>query len=72
MKQLPLAYLIVFLIAFAGIGLVVAFAKFIVYVFYGANFTWSNGDFWTVAKQGALLGTVLCVFLTVAHVRRKG
>jgi hypothetical protein len=71
MKRLLLAYLIIFLIAFVGIALVVAFAKFMVHVFYGANFTWSNEDFWTVVKQGALLGTVLCVFLTVAHVRRK-
>jgi hypothetical protein len=72
MKRLLLAYLIVFLISFVGIGLVVAFAKFMVHFSYGATFTWSNGDFWTVAKQGALLGTVLCVFLTLAHVRRKG
>lgn len=70
MKRLLFAYLKIFFIAFVGIALVVAFAKFAVHVFYGANFSWSNDDLWTVLKQGALLGTVLCVFLTVARLRR--
>jgi hypothetical protein len=72
MKRLLLAYLKIFLIAFAAIALVVAFAKFMVHIFYGASFTWGNDDLWTVLKQGAFFGAVLSVFLTVAHVRRKG
>ncbi|CAB3642250.1 hypothetical protein [Paraburkholderia rhynchosiae] len=72
MKRLLLAYLKIFLIAFAAIALVVAFANFVVHMFYGANFTLSSDDLRTVLKQGALLGTLFCVFATVAYVRRKG
>lgn len=70
MFRLIVLYLIAFSLSFLCFVAVKIFVMIFVVCFYGGGYLWTSDDTKFVLVNGALLGFVFCVFVTVVFVRR--
>jgi hypothetical protein len=64
-------YLAAFFISFVCFASIKVLGMTFVNYFYGGGFLWASNDTRFVLVNGALLGVVFCVFVTVVFVQRK-
>ncbi|CAB3748344.1 hypothetical protein BPA30113_07378 [Burkholderia paludis] len=71
MSRLVILYLAAFFLSFVCFVSIKAFVMIFVAYFYGGDFLWASNDTRFVLVNGALLGLVFCVFVTVGFVRKN-
>ena len=71
MIKLLRLYLLLFVLSLVGVGAIRVCVILFILLVYKGHYPWGMDDVAFVLKQGALLGSVFCIFATVVHIKSR-